>query len=541
VGIYLAVSFTALSLGLVNRNSIGLFLGGSFLFLFGLSDDKFHFTPYVKLFAQMVAGGIAIVCGVSVGLPVNSVFVIPITLLWIIGITNSFNLLDNIDGLAAGIAAISSLMLAASAYNPLAGYSLVLAGAALGFLPYNFNPARIFMGDSGSMFLGFSLAVISISGTGQHIHNLLAILIIPLLILCVPIFDTIFVMLIRPAQGKKIFEGGRDHTSHRLVTLGLSPRKAVFLLYCVSIIFGLIAILYTRLNVVFVSILAFLGFAILLYFGIYLFEGIDCLNKPGAEKKVPIAQNGLTMHTVFLHKRRIMEVLLDFLFICSSYYLSYFLRFEGSTLLEANLHVLSSSLVWVILIKMSCFFVSGVYGGVWRYAGLSDFFTVFKAVSLGSISSILFLTFRFRFQDYSRAVFFIDWLILLFLTLGSRFMFRILGEFLSRFQQRSGKKVLIFGAGDMGEMIVREIKRNKKLNLLPVAFIDDDLRKVGNRIHGIPVLGTRYDIKNIVNSKRVKEVIIAVASIGVNELNELIRICEECQISYRKVKGLLDV
>ena len=138
-------------------------------------------------------------------------------------------------------------------HNPFGVIGLILCGAALGFLPYNFNPAKIFMGDSGSMFLGYTLAVISITGT-RHISNLLTTMLVPVLILAVPIFDTVFVMLVRKLQGKRIFEGGRDHTSHRMVTLGLSQRKTVALLYTISIVFGLIAISYSKLNIFIITI-----------------------------------------------------------------------------------------------------------------------------------------------------------------------------------------------------------------------------------------------------------------------------------------------
>ena len=276
ISIYLASVFAALFLGLANKSVLPLFIGSTFLFIIGLLDDKFQFAPYVKLFTQIIAGCIAVSFGVVIGLPINFIFTIPLTLLWIIGITNSFNLLDNIDGLAAGIAAICSLMIFLSSLfisnNPLGVFGLILSGAALGFLPYNFNPAKIFMGDSGSMFLGYSLAIISISGTPSHIPNFLITLLVPVLILTIPIFDTIFVILVRKIHGRSIFEGGKDHTSHRLVTLGLSPKKTVLLFYAISIAFGLIATLYSKFNLFIISALSFLAAVVLLFLGIFLYD-----------------------------------------------------------------------------------------------------------------------------------------------------------------------------------------------------------------------------------------------------------------------------
>ena len=543
ISIYLASVFSAFFFGLINQNTLGLFLGATFLFVVGLLDDKFHLPPYIKLFAQIIAGSIAVIFGVVIGLPVNMILSIPLTLLWIVLITNSFNLLDNIDGLAAGIAVISSVMLFSSSLissgNPLGIYAIILAGAALGFLPYNFNPAKIFMGDSGSMFLGYCIAVISIAGTMRHISNLLITMFVPVLILSVPIFDTMFVMIIRQLQGRRIFEGGKDHTSHHLVILGLSQRRTVLLLYVISIVFGSIGILYSKLNIFVVSTTAFLGTVILMFFGFFLFEGTPYNNRLKSIRNNASTKNNKTfLNAMLMHKRRIVEVLLDFMFICVAYYSAYFLRFEG-TLLKNNTYLIKESLIWILLLKMSVFFVFGLYRGVWRYIGISDFFTIFKVVSLGSIASVLFLTFKFRFRDYSRAVFFIDWLILLFFILGSRFMFRILGEFLGRLQ-KEGKKVLIFGAGDMGEMVIREIKRNKMLNYVPVGFIDDNPHKIGDKIHGVPVLGTRDKIQEVIEANMVSEVIIAVSRMNTEDFLEISQLCRDCGVSLKRAKGILD-
>ena len=233
-----------------------------------------------------------------------------------------------------------------------------------------------------------------------------------------------------------------------------------------------------------------------------------------------------------------MEVFLEFVFICIAYYSAYFLRFEGS-LLSSNLYLLRESLIWVILIKMSALFLFGLYRGIWRYIGISDFLTMFKVVSLGSIGSILFLTFRFRFENYSRAVFFIDWLILLFLITGSRFLFRIIGEFFSNLQNAE-RRILIYGAGDGGEMIIREIKRNRTLNYNPIGFIDDDPRKIGHKIHGIPVLASHKKIKDLIQRHEIKEVLIAIQSIDRQIFAEIAEICKDCGISFRRIRGIFD-
>ncbi|TAN61912.1 hypothetical protein EPN16_02590 [bacterium] len=537
--IYAASIIPALLIGIPDKRIFGLFLGSSFLFLVGLADDKFHLKPYTKLTCQIIAGCLTIAFGVVLGLPNEQFISIPLTLLWIVAVTNSFNLLDNIDGLAAGIAGISGFMLFISSVvfpaNPFGIYGLILSAAAFGFLPYNFNPAKIFMGDSGSMFLGFSLAVISVMETHRHISGLLSSLFIPVLILSVPIFDTLFVTALRKLQGRRVFEGGKDHTSHHLVTIGLSQKKTVLLLYAISISFGAIAILYSKLHIVAISTVAFLGVALLIYFGLFLSDSAASINKQKNQRK---SNNSSTILTaVLLHKRRAAEVLMDLAFIYLAYTASYFLRFEGNVL-AGNLQLMRESLPWLILIKISAFFIFGLYRGAWRYISISDLLTIFKTVSIASVGSVLFLTYIFRFKNYSRAVFIMDWVILLFLISAGRISFRVLGEFFAQMGEK-GKKVLIFGAGDTGEMVIREIKRNKALNYNPVGFIDDDPRKNGMRIQGVNVLGPRGKIRCLIRENSVKEIIVAIPLIGAADLSEIARICSEYGISYRRVKGIL--
>jgi len=544
IAIYLAFLVTSIWFGLLNRNFLGLFAGASLLFIIGLIDDKIRITPYFKLFVQIIAACIPVFWSLIIGLPFNNIFIFPLMIFWIVGVTNSFNLLDNIDGLACGIASITAFMLfvslSISGDHVLSLVSLVICGAALGFLPYNFSRAKIFMGDSGSMFLGFCLAVVSISSaSGKHITNVLTTMLIPVLILGVPIFDTLFVMIGRKLKGRSMFEGGKDHTSHRLVMLGIPQKRTVLLLYFLSIVFGLIALLYAKTNLLIISIIAFCSFVVLLYFGFFLFEITSIKEDSKTNLKL---QDNFTNKTIlnsfFLHKRKIVEVLLDFAFICIAYYAAYFLRFED-TFFTANVALLRESLPWIIIVKLLVFFSFGLYRGVWRYIGISDFFTVFKVVSLGSLASVLVLTLAYRFEGYSRAVFFIDWLLLLFLILGSRFLFRLVGEFL--LNMRKGlKNILIFGAGDTGEMVIREIKKNKFMHYNVLGFIDDNPKKIGSRIHGISVLGDRSKIKKLVRALEIEEVIIAAPTLGNSGEVQIIGICQECGVEYRTIKGIFD-
>ena len=199
----------------------------------------------------------------------DPVLTVLVTMAWIVVVTNAFNLLDNMDGLSAGTAAIAALVLATEAVTrgdaAGAGLALAVGGAALGFLPYNFHPARIFMGDCGSMVLGYALAVVSIAEPWRDSTNLLLTLAVPFLVLAIPLFDTMFVTITRTMSRRPISQGGRDHTSHRLVFLGLPEPKAVLLLYALSLGMGALA-LFAASQGIYTMLVIIAGVVIFLFF-----------------------------------------------------------------------------------------------------------------------------------------------------------------------------------------------------------------------------------------------------------------------------------
>ncbi|MEW6009463.1 MAG: hypothetical protein AB1629_07510 [Candidatus Omnitrophota bacterium] len=543
IGIFLAC-FIGFIIFVPSTKILLVFLiGAIFVFLWGLTDDFRPLKPHVKLLGQVIASCIVIFFGISFNLPALKPLSYLLTILWVIGITNAFNLLDNMDGLAAGTAAICSLMIFISSLvlnNDGVGIiALILSAACLGFLPYNFNPAKIYMGDSGSMFLGYSLAVISVIGSHKHVSNLLVTLAIPVLILAVPIFDTIFVVIMRNIRGRSFWIGGRDHTSHRLVSLGLSERKTVIILYLLSLVFGFIALLYTKIDIIMVSIFAVLTVLILLFFGIFLSDVKSYEKEEEFEKaqKKKETSGSVIFNTVLLYKRNFLESFVDLILICVSYYSAYLLKYDGK-IPASVLSIISSSLPVVVAIKIIAFFVFGLYSRVWPYMGIPDVISIFKSVSLSSILSIVAVTFLFRFVDYSRAIFILDWLILLFLAIGIRIIIPILSEYF--FDSRTKeKKILIFGAGNTGETILREIKRSRVLNYNPVGFIDDDKRKVGKKIRDVKVLGTRESIEKNIRLKNIKELFVAIPSLPESDLKEIDSYCHATGCRLRKIGSIL--
>lgn len=224
----------------------GVFAGVTLMFLVGVIDDIIDIRPGQKLAGQLAAAAIVIFSGVSIdfvgnpfggGLILLGVLSVPVTLFWIVGFANVINLIDGLDGLAAGvsaIAAVSLLLLAQQSNQPVSAVlAAALFGVCLGFLRFNFNPASIFMGDSGALFLGFTLAVISLLGVMKSVAAIT--LVVPLLIIGVPLFDTLSAIIRRRRHGRPIQEADKGHIHHRLLGRGFNQRQTVLIIYAWSI------------------------------------------------------------------------------------------------------------------------------------------------------------------------------------------------------------------------------------------------------------------------------------------------------------------
>ena len=258
IAIYLGIMAALAVFALKDKGITSVMTGCTLIYMLGLIDDLKDLKPLVKLCGQIVCATVVYIMGVRIEFLTNyfgpgnmafgDVACFIITVLWLIAITNAVNLIDGLDGLAAGIAAISALCIGYVAYihgqyvPTLA--MMAIAGAALGFLPYNFNPAKIFMGDSGSELLGFSIAAVSILGTVKSAT--IVVVIIPALVLGLPIFDTVMAIFRRLAKHQSIGTADKEHLHHRIMKAGFGQKRAVMILYCISGIMGIVAVLYSR-------------------------------------------------------------------------------------------------------------------------------------------------------------------------------------------------------------------------------------------------------------------------------------------------------
>jgi UDP-GlcNAc:undecaprenyl-phosphate GlcNAc-1-phosphate transferase len=407
--------------------------------------------------------------------------------------------------------------------------SVIYIGAILGFLIYNFQPASIFMGDAGSLFIGFTLAGMTVmTNTGKaasgSTSHLLSVIAIPVLILFIPILDTGFVSVMRKLFSRPISQGGQDHSSHRMVAIGFSERKAVLVLYLLSIVSGAIALAISYLSVgtsLVVIILYLLG---VLFFWIYL----------GRVKVYPedsilsgTDRRGITPILIEItYRRRIFEVLLDVVLITVAYYTAYLLRFEG--VLAGNFDYFLKSLPLVISCQIFWLYIMGVYRGVWESASLRDLTGYIKAITGGTVMPVLILLLLYRFYSFSRAVFGIYWILMLILISLSRLSFRLLDEGIRKGNQK-GKPTLVYGAGVGGQMAMREIETNRDLGMTIVGFIDDNARIHGRKIQGYSVLGGQEGLENIIKKHNIQEIIVSFKQNGKEKRREVNNLCRSIE------------
>jgi len=509
----------------------------TFLFLVGLLDDLIHVKPYQKLIGQIIGSAAIVNYGLTLpwtrSISVNMV----ITIFWLIGITNAVNLLDNMDGLATGIAAIASAFLTlnfiASNQPVEAMITAVFAAALLGFLIYNSHPASIFMGDSGSMFIGFFLASSAlINLPGGRSRSLLPVLAVPILVLFIPIFDTTFVTILRKLSGRAASQGGRDHTSHRLVALGMSERRAVWLLYSLAAFSGLLAISVRTLRPEF-SLALLGGFTVVLtLLGVYL-AGVKAYDEES--DVLALREKPLFAFLIdFSYKRRSFEVLLDVGLIMLAYWSAYAIKFEAFSQSPAW-KLFLRTLPILVVVRLAAFLFFGVYRGIWRYTSIDDFVAFAKAVLSGSVVSMLIILFKFRFEGFSRTVFIIDALMMLMLLAGSRMAFRFFRQFLPAAKAGEGRRALIYGAGDAGELLLRELINNRELQCAPVGFMDDDPKKRGKVIHGFPVFGGNGLLTDIVTRHNIEQILISSPRISADRVDEILRECEAHNIELKRM------
>lgn len=494
---------------------MGTALGVVPVVLTSLWDDLRTLPAWPRFLAQATGAAIAVSFGVSLAPTVHifdqtvdiGVFAIPLSMLWIVGVTNAFNLVDGLDGLSAGLALVSAGSLAAVfsiAHQPaMAAATLIISGALVGFLPYNLYPARIFLGDTGAASIGFFLACFALRGGSTLSSGLAAIM--PVFLMGLPIADTAVAMLrrslgrLQKTGNTRVFQADRNHFHHRLLALGIDHRRAVFILYGAGMLVaavGLLSVLVTAFE------------AGLLLMGLTLagFLGIARLGYT----EFAVVRNGLVLkfYEAPVLRRSFFGVFADVAIVLVSIVCAVALKFDTlSALGHPELAVkLGSVLVPTTVIV---FWGFKLYRGAWRLAGIEEYRRLGVAIVAASFFSFLLHGLMFATQpDVVVSVLVIHTLLMLLLAGGARVSYRM---FVSQraASRQDGIPVLIYGAGFTGGRLLPQLLGDGAFGMRPVGFIDDDPEKEGKLVNGIPVWGDWQDIARAVERTQARRLVLA--------------------------------
>jgi UDP-GlcNAc:undecaprenyl-phosphate GlcNAc-1-phosphate transferase len=530
VGVALAIGAVEWSGGLG-----GILCGAALLFAAGLIDDFRHLSPLTKLAVQIGAAVIALASGLQVEIVGNDVLAWGIGILWLVGITNAFNLLDNMDGLAATLAAIACAYFAIDAVTEhpnetVLVLSLALGLACAGFLPFNLRPGRaahVFMGDSGSLVLGFALASFALASSWTVAGTTVATVLLPLLILAIPILDTTLVTFVRLAQRRPVSRGGRDHTSHRLVYYGLSEAKAVLLLALVAAAIGATALAYNVLdNSRLTAFGVLVTFVLLVQFGSFLSD-LEERTRRGDHVREPSLWRALVFEP-----RRLVEVVVDFVVICASFLAAYVLVIGGlGTVFERSIFLAAVPIL--LGVRYVSFVALGIYRRVWRYATARDVVPIALACLASAVLAYLVLIALRDFGSFPAVeVFVVDAVLCTLLVGASRLTLRLLPE--TRALGRERRRVLVVGAGRAGRGLARELHDAHEARV--VGFLDDNPRVRRRRILGITVLGALDETKRAIAGVRADEVLVTIPEVPSDRLDAVVRAADEAGIPCRIVR-----
>ena len=490
-----------------------------------MADDFVDIKPQSKLMAQIIVAAFVTFLDFRLHWFTSLTLDTMVTIFWVIGICNALNLIDNMDGLCTGVALVALITLAVLLGTPVSEgtlTALILAGSLAAFLIFNFKPASIFMGDSGSLLIGAALAILTLHYTETPGINTISKIAVPILVLMVPIFDTTLVTLIRLLSGRKASVGGKDHASHRLVLMGFHERSAMLVLCGVGALSGISAIFVSRTDTLTSpAVIIPTGISIMLM-GVYMAQ---LRIYPDREFSVLREHGYSPVLYDITYKKQILLIILDLGMVAFSYYLSYRLRFASGEF-NTYFNLFLASLPAVIACKLAAFFIIGIYRAMWGFMSTSDVFNYLKASTLATLFSVVAVTFVYRFHNFSKGIFLIDWLLTTGYLLGSRGSFKLFLDSMNR-KTLSGDRVMIYGAGRGGELLLREILNNQALSLIPVGFMDDNGNKKGKKLQGYPILGSFKDAEWLCKKHRVDGVLMAFNDLEPDFLDRIKHFCDD--------------
>jgi UDP-GlcNAc:undecaprenyl-phosphate GlcNAc-1-phosphate transferase len=514
----------------------GILGGCTILFIAGLLDDAFSLSPLAKIAAQLAAAGLVLASGLTVEVVSSNVLATALGLLWLVGITNGFNLLDNMDGLAASLAAVSCAVFAVDTVARDQGelvlvVALALGGACVGFLPYNLRPRRraaLFMGDSGSQVIGFGLASLALASSWTTAGATLTSVLLPLLVLAVPILDTTLVTVRRTLERRPVMRGGTDHASHRLVYYGLSEQQAVAALTLLAALLGATALAYNVLadaRVTAVGVLV--SFVVLVQFASFLGDLQERSRRaePGPPRSL--------LRALVSQPRRLVEVTVDFVIICVSFLAAYLLQVDERGT-EVQRAVFLATLPVLLAVRYVLFVLFGIYRRVWRFASALDLVAIAGAVALSVPVTLAIVAKTQSLATFPKSVFLIDALLCATLVAGSRLVLRLLPGLRSVGPRAQRTRVVIVGAGRSGRALARELAETPDRRV--VGFLDDNPNVRRRRVLGIKVLGGLDEARAHLTALRPDEVLVTIPDAGSDRLRHVVSASDQTGVLCRIVR-----
>lgn len=509
----------------------------------GAVDDVRPVPAVVKLAFQFVVAVIVVLAGYTVrevtvpffGTVALGYLAVPFTLAWVIGVTNAINLVDGLDGLATGVALIASATLfAATAFMDRPDVALVcaaLVGATAAFLRYNFHPASIFLGDSGSLFLGFTLSVLAIAG-GMKGTTTVALM-VPFLALGLPLMDTILTVVRRMLRslhvGRRsqaedryeffwtgrmaLFTADREHIHHKMLERGMSHRAAVMVLYSVCVALGGLGFMSLLLS----------GTPLVLIVGSVALATFIALRRLGYQETRVLSRGLLLPLLERSGNRFLLPVLGDLAFVGLAYYGAHWITASAQDWQAQRALVIRTAPV-ALIVTLAVFSLGGTYRGDYRHPGLADILRLVRTVA---VATMALWAGRWAFglatrQDLSTAV--LNFYFLGTLAIGARIAFRVL-EDLYLAEPDGRAPALIYGAGRAGTVAVKEFLSNALLDLHPIGFVDDDPRLAGAYLDGLPVYGGLADLPRLIGDLRIGAIVIADNEISQADVEAVRSLC----------------
>ena len=504
-------------------------LGAAPIVAVSIRDDIRHVRAIWKFLAQLVGAIIVVVFGISLGPWVHlfgrevwiGPFGFPLSVLWLVGVTNAFNIIDGLDGLSAGLGLISAIGMAAvfglTGQPEAATLSLVIAGALAGFLPYNLHPAKMFLGDSGAAFIGFCLGCLALSGAARLSAGFAVL--IPIVALGVPVVDTLLAVARRlmrrvvALEPTGVFSADRNHIHHRLLALGLSHRHAVLLLYGIGAATAAAAMASIwmtdrQAGLVLVGLLTagFVGIARLGY------------------EEFALIRSGLVLrfYEAPAFRRSFLIIFVDLGISALAVYAAIGLRSDDWPLaqhreLAVQLFALISATTPV------AFWLLGLYRGALRLVGLYDVRRLIIAL-VGANAVTYAVIDQVFHQTGTPPILAIGFLIQVILSVTARTSYKVLLDMQWR-AAKAGERALIFGAGSGGMVTLRELLSNPSIQLTPVGFLDEDPLMTGRIVQGFPIVGTPTTGEAAIKRLRATAIVISTDEVSEACIRQLGNTC----------------